>query len=331
MYASNARSLASLNRPLRAAVSDCSSSEIDETPGGVGASAVARRRCGGQRPFLRRQRAQIRDDALNLRGRQARRGRHRRARRSALHRERDLRVAALHLPRERSDLGRKLAERTRKRRRRSTRSRRDTSRSSACTALRPRRSRPASFAASSRTSTTFQRCAAVSDDANAGIAVPVTPTEILRKIIAGATDAMAAAVPITGGFGVSDTPAGPSPNPRGTVTGRAVRLVDPLPVGNVELGRKLERGFAAERGGEPLVQRGESSGRLLGGDGGDDRVEDNARARRLDRPTAAPRRARASFRKSTASWYSSMAIRRPLSSTPFPYSSTATLTMFATR
>src|SRR4029079_14552748 len=41
--------------------------------------------------------------------------------------------------------------------------------------------------------------------------------------------------------------------------------------------------------------------------------------------------ARASFRKSTASAYSSREIRRPLSSTPFRYSSTATLTMFATR
>src|SRR4029079_15675376 len=41
--------------------------------------------------------------------------------------------------------------------------------------------------------------------------------------------------------------------------------------------------------------------------------------------------ARASLRKSTASAYSSREMSRPLSSTPFRYSSTATLTMFATR
>src|SRR4029078_7186840 len=41
--------------------------------------------------------------------------------------------------------------------------------------------------------------------------------------------------------------------------------------------------------------------------------------------------ARASLRNSTASAYSSREMSRPLSSTPFRYSSTATLTMFATR
>ena len=43
----------------------------------------------------------------------------------------------------------------------------------------------------------------VSVDANAGIAVPVTPTDIFRNIIAGATAPIVAALPIAGGFGVS--------------------------------------------------------------------------------------------------------------------------------
>ena len=41
--------------------------------------------------------------------------------------------------------------------------------------------------------------------------------------------------------------------------------------------------------------------------------------------------AAASSRKPFASWYSSFEIRRPFASTPLPYSSTATLTIFATR
>ena len=40
----------------------------------------------------------------------------------------------------------------------------------------------------------FQRCSAVSVGANAGIAVPVTPTDIFRNIIAGATPPIVARV-----------------------------------------------------------------------------------------------------------------------------------------
>src|SRR5215475_958063 len=63
--------------------------------------------------------------------------------------------------------------------------------------------------------TMFQRCSAVSCGENDGIAVPVTPTEILRNIIAGVTSATADALPIAGGFGEMAAAAGPSPMPRG--------------------------------------------------------------------------------------------------------------------
>src|SRR6478736_8180475 len=63
--------------------------------------------------------------------------------------------------------------------------------------------------------TMFQRCSAVSCGENDGIAVPVTPTEILRNIMAGVTSATADALPIAGGFGEIVAAAGPSPIPRG--------------------------------------------------------------------------------------------------------------------
>ncbi len=59
----------------------------------------------------------------------------------------------------------------------------------------------------------FHRSSLVSVDANAGMAVPVTPTDILRNIIAGVTSAIAAALPIAGGLGVMPRAAGPSPIP----------------------------------------------------------------------------------------------------------------------
>ena len=61
----------------------------------------------------------------------------------------------------------------------------------------------------------FHRCSALKLAANAGMAVPVTPTDIFRNIIAGLTDAMTDALPIAGGRGLSATPFGPSPIPRG--------------------------------------------------------------------------------------------------------------------
>jgi len=61
----------------------------------------------------------------------------------------------------------------------------------------------------------FQRCSSLSVPANAGIEVPLTPTEIFLNIIAGATSAISAALPIAGGRGFSVRPAGPSPSPRG--------------------------------------------------------------------------------------------------------------------
>jgi len=61
--------------------------------------------------------------------------------------------------------------------------------------------------------TTFQRCSAVSEAANAGIAVPVTPTEIFRNVMAGVTAAIVAGLPMTAGFGVNAAPAAPSPMP----------------------------------------------------------------------------------------------------------------------
>ena len=56
-----------------------------------------------------------------------------------------------------------------------------------------------------------------------------------------------------------------------------------------------------------------------------------ARAATVRSPGKRAAASRASPRKPTASWYSSDEMRRPFSSTPFLYSSTATLTMFATR
>ena len=61
----------------------------------------------------------------------------------------------------------------------------------------------------------FQRCSAVSCGENAGIAVPVTPTEILRNIIAGVTSAIVARVADRRRLRVERSPpAGPSPMPR---------------------------------------------------------------------------------------------------------------------
>ena len=59
----------------------------------------------------------------------------------------------------------------------------------------------------------FQCWSAVSCVANAGIAVPLTPTEILRNIIDGVTALIITSVPIAGGCGFSAFPAGPSPRP----------------------------------------------------------------------------------------------------------------------
>jgi hypothetical protein len=61
----------------------------------------------------------------------------------------------------------------------------------------------------------FHRSSADSFDPNAGIAVPVTPTEILRKIIAGVTSRITESLASAGGLGLSATADGPSPNPRG--------------------------------------------------------------------------------------------------------------------
>jgi hypothetical protein len=60
----------------------------------------------------------------------------------------------------------------------------------------------------------LHRCSSLSEAANAGIDVPVTPTDIFRNTIDGATAPIVAALPIAGGRGVSVSPAGPSPMAR---------------------------------------------------------------------------------------------------------------------
>ena len=257
----------------------------------------------------RRQRAQIRDDACTCAGVSCDAGGIGVPALPSRIAERDLRIAALHLPRERSDSsGGSVLNARATRAVAQARRRRDRS-TQPCT-VEP-------LALGDLLRRVLRSDAEIHHDvpallrgelgANAGIAVPVTPTEIFRNIIAGATPPISLALPIAGGFGLSAAPAGPSPMPRGAVTRCAVRLDRPPAFGEVErLGRKLERGLASERRGEIAGSSAASDGgRLLRRDGGDDRIEQRRRGNGAIAAASALRQSRASFRKSTASWYSS--------------------------
>ena len=75
------------------------------------ATAVARGGSdGAARPFMHRQRAKIRDDALRLRWGEIASGGHRRASHSITHHRGELRVGALRLPTERADLRRQTTQ-----------------------------------------------------------------------------------------------------------------------------------------------------------------------------------------------------------------------------
>ena len=98
----------------------------------------------------------------------------------------------------------------------------------------------------------FQRCSAVSVGANAGIAVPVTPTDIFRNIIAGATSPIAVRAADRRRLRVERRAGRSVAHSARTVTGRAVRRVQTVRPSARSSGfrRQLERGLASQRRGE---------------------------------------------------------------------------------
>ena len=177
----------------------------------------------------------------------------------------------------------------------------------------------------------FQRWSAVSVDANAGIAVPVTPTEIFRYIIAGVTAAITAAVPIAGGCGLSAQPRVRRPvRARRGSSRSSPRRAAPSATSSGFFGSSSAASLPSA-----AANRWFSAARSAGGFFAATAAMIESSSARATAALVAgqPRRGRRAHRsrKPTASLYSSAEMSRPLSSTPLPYSSTATLTMFATR
>ena len=155
-----------------------------------------------------------------------------------------------------------------------------------------------------------------------------------RYISAGVTPRIVRAVPMAGGFGLQSTPpAGPSPEPARAVTARA-RLLrrSRCPSARFErlagAARAWPRCRAAWRS---AARASRARRRALGAHRRGDGVEQRARRRARSTPRVAPPPAWRRPGSRSLSWYSCALISLPCASTALPYSSTATLTMLATR